>query len=54
METEILAKNNSISALDYLDEMVSNYGLTENGTKQIVCNGENLIFEISARDATAP
>lgn len=44
---EILAKNNSISALDYLDEMVSNYGLTENGTKQIVCNGENLIFEIT-------
>ncbi len=44
---EILAKNNSISALDYLDEMVSNYGLSENGTKQIVCNGENLMFEIA-------
>lgn len=43
---EILAKNNSISALDYLDEMVDNYGLSENATKQIVCNGENLLFEI--------
>lgn len=43
---EILAKNNSISALDYLDEMVSNFGLSENGTKQIVCNGDNLLFEI--------
>lgn len=44
---EILAKNNSISPLDYLDEMVSSYGLSENGTKQVVCNGENLIFEIA-------
>lgn len=43
---EILAKNNGISALDYLDEMVSNYGLSENATKRIVCNGENLLFEI--------
>lgn len=44
---EILAKNNSISALDYLDEMVGNYGLSENATRQIVCNGENLLFEIA-------
>ena len=43
---ELLAKNNGISALDYLDEMVSNYGLSERGTRQIVCNGENLLFEI--------
>lgn len=43
---ELLAKNNGISALDYLDEMVSNYGLSEKGTKKIVCNGENLLFEI--------
>lgn len=43
---EILAKNNGLSALDYLDEMVSNFGLGERGTKQIVCNGENLLFEI--------
>ena len=43
---ETLAKNNDISALDYLDEMVSNYGLSENATKKIVCNGDNLLFEI--------
>ena len=44
---ELLAHNNSMTALDYLDEMVSNYGLGDNCTRQIVCNGETLLFEIT-------
>lgn len=44
---ELLAHNNSMTALDYLDEMVSNYGLDDNCTRQIVCNGETLVFEIT-------
>ena len=44
---EILAESAGISALDYLDEMISSYGLEEDGTKVILCNGENLKFEIT-------
>lgn len=44
---ELLAESAGISALDYLDEMISNYGLEEDATKVIMCNGENLRFEIT-------
>lgn len=44
---ELLAESSGVSPLDYLDEMTSNYGLDSNSTKTIICNGENLIFEIS-------
>ncbi len=44
---EILAKNNGITALDYLDEMVSNYGLNDDCERKIVCNGDTLEFKIS-------
>ncbi len=43
---ENLAEATGISALDFLDEMVPDYGLSEECTKTIMCNGETLQFEV--------